>query len=259
MAFPASPKTWVTAAKVTAAQLNAELRDAVRALKGLDGDVQLDDDLDLQGNYLKNIGTNEQGDILYYDGTKWVPLAHGTSGQFLKTQGNAANPIWANQASVEGDETLIGIKTFQSIPVLPASDPTTANQAVRMAALGIFAASDDLLASVDTEGYTYAYSTPISSGKYKTAARAQGVLRVKFDIKSEGEPTIHGQIYKNGTAIGTDRSTTSSSYVTYSEDISGIKVGDVIQLYVWCTTGWANVWHQNFRIYGTPSLSANFS
>ena len=35
-----------------------------------------------------------QGDILYRDAAGWVALAPGTSGQFLKTQGAAANPIW---------------------------------------------------------------------------------------------------------------------------------------------------------------------
>ena len=36
-----------------------------------------------------------QGDIFYYNGTHWVLLAPGTSGQFLKTQGASANPVWA--------------------------------------------------------------------------------------------------------------------------------------------------------------------
>jgi len=36
-----------------------------------------------------------QGDILYRDATGWVRLGPGTSGQFLKTQGAAANPVWA--------------------------------------------------------------------------------------------------------------------------------------------------------------------
>lgn len=38
--------------------------------------------------------TYNQGDILYYNGTNLIDLAPGTSGQFLKTQGAGANPIW---------------------------------------------------------------------------------------------------------------------------------------------------------------------
>lgn len=37
-----------------------------------------------------------QGDILYYNGTHWVRLAAGTSGQALKTQGAGANPLYDN-------------------------------------------------------------------------------------------------------------------------------------------------------------------
>ena len=40
--------------------------------------------------------TPSQGDILYYNGTSWTDLVHGTNGQFLQTQGASANPQWAN-------------------------------------------------------------------------------------------------------------------------------------------------------------------
>lgn len=40
------------------------------------------------------IGSDAQGDILYYDGADYTRLAAGTSGQYLKTQGGAANPAW---------------------------------------------------------------------------------------------------------------------------------------------------------------------
>lgn len=41
------------------------------------------------------VGTTNQGDILYDNGTSLIRLTPGTSGQYLKTQGAAANPIWA--------------------------------------------------------------------------------------------------------------------------------------------------------------------
>jgi len=46
--------------------------------------------------YLSDIAdiTPEQGDILYFDGTNWVSLAHGTAGQLLKSGGHGANPSW---------------------------------------------------------------------------------------------------------------------------------------------------------------------
>lgn len=49
-----------------------------------------------------------QGDILYRNATEWVNLAAGTSGRFLKTQGAAANPIWADvTASPAGSDTQV--------------------------------------------------------------------------------------------------------------------------------------------------------
>ena len=40
--------------------------------------------------------TNIDGDILYYNGTDYARLGVGSSGQFLKTQGAGANPIWGS-------------------------------------------------------------------------------------------------------------------------------------------------------------------
>ncbi|MBI1908868.1 MAG: hypothetical protein HYS22_01705 [Deltaproteobacteria bacterium] len=45
------------------------------------------------------LGSDAQGDVMYYSGTDWVRLAAGTSGQYLKTQGAGANPTWADSAA----------------------------------------------------------------------------------------------------------------------------------------------------------------
>lgn len=42
-----------------------------------------------------------QGNVVYYNGTGWVVLAPGTSGQYLKTQGAAANPTWSNATATD--------------------------------------------------------------------------------------------------------------------------------------------------------------
>jgi hypothetical protein len=48
-----------------------------------------------------DVGTTltTQGDILYRDGSGLARLAAGTSGQFLKTQGSGANPVWADNTA----------------------------------------------------------------------------------------------------------------------------------------------------------------
>lgn len=42
------------------------------------------------------VGSAAQGDILYRGASTWTRLGAGTSGQFLKTQGTGANPLWAS-------------------------------------------------------------------------------------------------------------------------------------------------------------------
>jgi len=42
------------------------------------------------------LGSDTQGDVMYYDGANWVRLAAGTAGQQLQTGGTGANPSWAN-------------------------------------------------------------------------------------------------------------------------------------------------------------------
>lgn len=51
------------------------------------------------------VGSDAQGDLLYYNGTDYVRLPAGTSGQALKTQGAGANPTW-------GDAASAGLQTF---------------------------------------------------------------------------------------------------------------------------------------------------
>ena len=41
-----------------------------------------------------SIAGNQQGDIMYYDGTNWVRLAKGTAGQTLKMNAGATAPEW---------------------------------------------------------------------------------------------------------------------------------------------------------------------
>lgn len=67
------------------------------------------------------LGSDAQGDIMYYNGTDYVRLAPGNSGEFLKTQGAAANPVWAASTG-SGDVTAAA--TFATDNVVIRSDGT---------------------------------------------------------------------------------------------------------------------------------------
>lgn len=75
-----------------------------------------------------------------------------------------------------------------------------------------------------------------------------GTIRIAFDLHGGGGvPTVYGRIYKNGVAVGTERSTTSATYVTYTEDLV-FAANDLIQLYIHCNGSAQNAYARNFRI-----------
>ena len=80
------------------------------------------------------IASEAQGDILIFDGSNWVRLAAGTSGQYLQTQGAAADPVWAGvTASVANG--LNSPFTFEGGTYDPVT--TVIAQTASAAALGI--------------------------------------------------------------------------------------------------------------------------
>lgn len=109
-----------------------------------------------------------------------------------------------------------------------------------------YIAGDDVLVAADTERGE-------SSGAFVKRKEIQmlrgGILRVKFDLKSDSPAKIaYAQVYKNGVAEGTLQSTNSTTYVTFSEDHAGWAPGDLVQLYVKIETAVFVASVRNFRI-----------
>lgn len=106
-----------------------------------------------------------------------------------------------------------------------------------------FAASNNLQASADVEENT-------TSGSYVTVKEIRvnrsGTLRVKYDAKGVSG-TMHSQPSLNGVAKGTDGTSGSGSYSTYSNDIK-VGAGDVVGLLL-RTQGAGTAYAQNFRLY----------
>lgn len=73
----------------------------------------------LSENGGKFLPSGIQGDVLYHNGTDWVTLAPGTSGQFLQTQGAGANPMWQGVVAA-----AVGANTVISNPTAASSPPT---------------------------------------------------------------------------------------------------------------------------------------
>lgn len=121
-----------------------------------------------------------QGDVIYYNGTAWVSLGAGTDGQFLKTQGAAANPEWSFGMFVDAGDTL-----------------------------QIYADSEK-----DITDTPYGKLKEIklgAKGTYRIKFTLEGV---------QAEGTYYGKIYKNGVAYGTERSRSGTGSETFSEDLT---------------------------------------
>ena len=76
-----------------------------------------------------------------------------------------------------------------------------------------------------------------------------GTLRIKFSLHTNNASyATYGRIYRNGVAVGTERSSVQTSAEEFSEDIAGWTAGDLVQIYYHRTT--ANLSTvSNFRIY----------
>ena len=70
---------------------------------------------------------------------------------------------------------------------------------------------------------------------------------VYFEIKADNSTTAFGRIYVDWVAVWTERSTTSTSYVWYLENIT-VTAGQLIQLY-YKKTGTNSHYAEDFRLY----------
>ncbi|MDD4985833.1 MAG: hypothetical protein PHQ43_08595 [Dehalococcoidales bacterium] len=161
------------------------------------------------------IGSQAQGDILYFDGSTWARLGASTSGYVLKTQGAGANPIWDGGAR------------------------------------GLAAAGNALLVSNDAASYNQETSYTLAKTIY--LCDRGGTYRIKFDLQNvNGTGTTYGKIYRNGTPVGTERTKADNVFETFSEDISGWSAGDSVQLYCYGNpASGPRVDFRNLRVYAS--------
>jgi len=113
--------------------------------------------------------------------------------------------------------------------------------------------SDTIMLSHDAEAHTSSgletLLKTITLGEYVGNNRT---LRIKFDLRTlDSTFWARAQIYRNGDAVGTLRTTFSESYVTYEEDIDDWNANDEIRLYgfVYVAEGSA-CWVQHLRVCG---------
>jgi hypothetical protein len=151
------------------------------------------------------------GDLLYRhsDGTLKA-LGIGSNGQVVESDGT--HPGWA-----------------------AIDEPWTVSESVKNA--------NDTERNNDADAYTKIKEIKLDDGFV-------GDIRIKFDMKTSFTSSAsYGKIYRNGSPLGSERTTLSGSYVTFSEDFSSVdwSPDDLIQIYAHNTNP-NIVYIQNFRL-----------
>jgi len=145
------------------------------------------------------LGSDAQGDVMYYNGTDWVRLGFGTDGHFLKTQGTGANPLWAaagggsltllqtQVADDSADLTLTGLASAYGSMLIVISDLRFSSNASMYMQVG----TDSSLLSGSSD-YDYHISSPDKNSNSYYAINSSGDSKISFGGTVVGNDTGEG-------------------------------------------------------------------
>jgi hypothetical protein len=148
--------------------------------------------------------------------------------------------------------STIPAQTYPFTDPFPFTDPASFVGLTKvMTTTGAIAvASDTVLYTNATERTTV--STTAEKLKEMNMDFIQGTIRTYFELRvATAGGTAYGQVYKDGTALGTARSTTSVSYVSFTEDLAFTQ-NSLYQVYGNAANGYT-CYMYNQKINGTLS------
>lgn len=193
--------------------------------------------------------TYARKDIIIYDIATTAPIAiTGTPATIPQPPDITANDILLGLVDVSANATAINNAdiTQKQIIVSPTSIYITV--------------SDVLLQSNFAERSTHSLTyVKLKETRIPAHISSNSIYRIKFDLKITADlgDTAYGKIYLNGVAHGTEQTETSTSYVTYSEDLV-IGGGDLIQLWVKSTDIVNAARVMNFNLYGDVNIGGGY-
>lgn len=137
-----------------------------------------------------------QGQVAYHNGTNWVALGVGTSGQFLQTQGAAANPQWADANWQYGGTVDCSAGTETAIDILTGIASTVVAIELMFVGVSTDTANTALLLQIgDSGGYHVNGYTGNSSVINNTATEGGSVTdgcRVGTSNVPDAADTVNG-------------------------------------------------------------------
>lgn len=194
--------TTIGANKVTNAKLAAAADGTIKS--NISGSTAAPSDNTISAVLDKLFGTT-QGSIIYRGSSSWAALTPGTSGNFLKTQGASANPVWA---SIPGGGDMLSTNNLSDVANAAtarsnlsaaksgANSDITSLSALTNAALQVTASNptgttstSDVMAGVGTS----CHITPVASGRL--------LVHFQGDVFNSTVGNVSAQIrYGTGTA-----------------------------------------------------------
>ena len=156
------------------------------------------------------MGSDAQGDVLFYGGTDYERLAAGTSGQFLKTQGAGADPIWG---TVSTDPTMGGDISGPASNAQIAANAVTSNEIANNAVTGAkIAMTSDAQGDVLFYGGTDYERLAAGTSGYFLKTLGSGADPAWAEVPA-GAPTGGGSekvFYENENSVDTDYTLTTN-------------------------------------------------
>lgn len=217
--------------------------------------------------YEEKVGGADLGDVFAIPGDVLTLMLNDQSG--LTKVGNKL----AIEPTSDGGITVTSAGLLAKINGSGGLESTTSGLAVKCKVGGGIATdgtgtyydgSDVILSQVDATIVLIinAVETSTTSAGYVRVRAFKvaygGNYRVKFDLYSAGA-TAYGQIYKNGVAFGTERSTAlGTPGVTYSEDLA-FSAGDIIGIYAKTSNIVVGAYVNNFSLYSSLGMVADIS
>ncbi len=195
---------------------------------------------------------NVQGAVMYYNGTDWIVLTPGTSGEALKTQGAGQNVVWGAVSSTgdfaNGGDTATANRTLGNNDNFELGFETNAINWFNINTDGIPEITGGLSANFDTAGVGTTLSAgidasvttiPITSSTGFPATGTVGVGTEEITYTGVAGNTLTGATrgansttaaaHLSAAAIGTVFST-PANYNALSAGPIGVAVGSTISL-----------------------------
>lgn len=109
--------------------------------------------------------------------------------------------------------------------------------------------SDDILHSFDDEHHEGSHTCYAKEREIELKCPGS-VLRIQFSGVAFAACHGYFRIYRNGAAVGTQRSASGGYWGTWTEDIPGWSHGDLLQLYTRSSVVGCDIWTKNLRVLG---------